>query len=116
MLMLQMETEALAIFLNQIAVCSSCKQKFVVCPFVDEETNRSYPFADRLINGRLINGLNRLKQTYPSMLLSRPQTSHFSNSSFVLHYRPCTDVNYILTIHIAKKKYSALEDFLSFYR
>ncbi len=23
-----------------------CKQKFVVCPFVDEETNGSYPFAN----------------------------------------------------------------------
>jgi hypothetical protein len=31
--------------------CSSCKRKTVVCPFVDEETNGSYQFA---------NGLNRL--------------------------------------------------------
>ncbi len=29
----------------------SCKPKFVNCPFVDKETNRSYPFA---------NGINRL--------------------------------------------------------
>jgi hypothetical protein len=33
-------------FLNPFTVCSSCKQKFVVCPFVDEETNTSYPFAN----------------------------------------------------------------------
>ncbi len=25
-----------------------CRQKFVVCPYVDEETNGSYPFANRL--------------------------------------------------------------------
>ncbi len=33
--------------------CLSCKRKFVICPFV-EETNGSYPFANR------INGLNGL--------------------------------------------------------
>ncbi len=26
--------------------CSSCKRKFVVCPFVDKEANGSYPFAN----------------------------------------------------------------------
>jgi demethoxyubiquinone hydroxylase (CLK1/Coq7/Cat5 family) len=41
--------EAQAIFQNQFTVCSSCKQKLVVRPFVDEETNGSYPFANRLI-------------------------------------------------------------------
>jgi hypothetical protein len=45
------KTEAQAIFLNPFTFCSSCKQKFVICPFVNEETNRSYPFA---------HGLNRL--------------------------------------------------------
>ncbi len=40
-----------AIFLNSFPVCSPCKQKFVVFPFVDEEKKRSYPFA---------NGLNGL--------------------------------------------------------
>ncbi len=35
-------------FFNPFTVFSSCKRKFVVCPFVDEETNRSYPFANRL--------------------------------------------------------------------
>jgi hypothetical protein len=30
--------EAQAIFLNLFTVWSSCKQKFVVCPYVDEET------------------------------------------------------------------------------
>ncbi len=31
-------TEAKAIFFNSFTVCSSCKWKFVVCPFVDKET------------------------------------------------------------------------------
>jgi hypothetical protein len=38
-------------FLNPFTVCSSYKRKFVICPFVDEETNGSYLFA---------NGLNGL--------------------------------------------------------
>jgi hypothetical protein len=42
------KTEAQAIFLNLLTVSPSCKRKFVVCPFVDEETNGSYPFADGL--------------------------------------------------------------------
>jgi hypothetical protein len=42
------QTEAMAIFLNPFTVCSPCIEKFVVCPFVDEETNGSYPFANRL--------------------------------------------------------------------
>jgi hypothetical protein len=50
----QMENGSPAIFLNLFTVCSSCKWKFVVCPFVDEETKGSNPFA----NGR--NGLNKL--------------------------------------------------------
>jgi hypothetical protein len=45
------KTEAQVIFLNPCTVCSSCTRKFVICPFVDEETNGSYPFA---------NGLNGL--------------------------------------------------------
>jgi hypothetical protein len=48
-----METEAQAIFLNLFTMCSSYKRKFGICPF-DKETNRSYPFANRL------NGLNEL--------------------------------------------------------
>jgi hypothetical protein len=36
------------IFFTLLTVCSSCKGKFVVCPFVDEETNGSYPFANKL--------------------------------------------------------------------
>ncbi len=35
-------------------VCSSCKLKFVICPFVDKETNRRYPFANGL---KKLNGL-----------------------------------------------------------
>jgi hypothetical protein len=44
-------------FLNLFTVCSMCKRKFVVCLFVDKETNRSYPLANGL-NG--LNGLNRV--------------------------------------------------------
>jgi hypothetical protein len=44
--------EKLAIFLNPFTVCVPCKQKFVICPFVEEETNGSYPFV--------ANGLKRL--------------------------------------------------------
>ncbi len=51
------KTEAMAIFLHLFSVCSSYKRKFVVCPFVDEETNGSYLFSNGL-NG--INGLARL--------------------------------------------------------
>ncbi len=42
------KTEAQAIFLNPFTICSSCKQKFVVCPFVDEDTNGRYLYANRL--------------------------------------------------------------------
>jgi hypothetical protein len=34
--------EAQAIFPNPFTVCSLCKWKFVVCLFVDEETNGNY--------------------------------------------------------------------------
>ncbi len=37
-----------------VTICSPCKRKFVVCLFVNEETNASYPFANGL------NGLNGL--------------------------------------------------------
>jgi hypothetical protein len=33
------KTEDRVIFLNPFIVCSSCKWKFVICRFVDEETN-----------------------------------------------------------------------------
>ncbi len=52
------KTEAQVIFLYPFTVCSSCKRKFVVCPFVYEETYRSYLFANGL------NGLNGLAQLY----------------------------------------------------
>ncbi len=42
------KTDAQAIFLNPFMVCSLCKWKFVVCPFVDNESNGNYPFAHRL--------------------------------------------------------------------
>ncbi len=46
--------EAQVFSLNQFSIWSAYKQKFVVCPFVQEETNGSYSFT----NG--INGINRL--------------------------------------------------------
>ncbi len=42
------KTEAEAIFLNPFTVCSSCQRKCVVSPFVDEETNGRYLFANGL--------------------------------------------------------------------
>ncbi len=38
----KMKREAQAIFFNLFTVWSSCKGKFVICPFVDEETKGSY--------------------------------------------------------------------------
>jgi hypothetical protein len=49
--------EAQAIFLNPFTVCSSCKKKVVICPFVEKETNGSCPFANGLI---LLNELAHL--------------------------------------------------------
>jgi hypothetical protein len=43
-----------AMFLHTLTIRSSCRQKFVACPFVDEETNESYQFANRL---NRLNGL-----------------------------------------------------------
>jgi hypothetical protein len=37
------ETEAQAIFFNPFTFCSSCERKFVVCQFIGEDTNGSYP-------------------------------------------------------------------------
>jgi hypothetical protein len=37
--------EAQAIFFDPFTVCSSFKRKFVVCPFVAEETDGNYQFA-----------------------------------------------------------------------
>jgi hypothetical protein len=48
------------IFLNLFTVCSSCKQKFVVCQLVDEESNENYPFANRL------NGLVHQCRQHPA--------------------------------------------------
>ncbi len=50
------------IFPNPLTICSLSKQKLVVCPFGDGETNGSYPFANRL------NVLNEFKQLCPSMV------------------------------------------------
>jgi hypothetical protein len=62
------KTVAQVIFLNPFTVCSSCKQKFVICPFIDEETNGSCPF------------LNRLNGLHPSMALT---TIHFPKTVLI---------------------------------
>jgi hypothetical protein len=54
------KTEAQAIFLNPFIICSSYKQKFAVCPFVDEDTNGGYPSASEL------NGLAHLCDLPPA--------------------------------------------------
>jgi hypothetical protein len=41
----KMETEAQPIFFHPFTVCSSFKQKYVICLFVDKEMNRSYSFG-----------------------------------------------------------------------
>jgi hypothetical protein len=41
----------------------SWKRKFVVFPFVDEETNGSYPLANRLNGLNGLNGLGHLRAT-----------------------------------------------------
>jgi hypothetical protein len=43
------KTESQAIFLNPFTVCSSCKRKFVVCPFVHEVTNGSLKEPTKVI-------------------------------------------------------------------
>ncbi len=39
------KAEVQVIFRNPFTVCSLCKRRFVVCPFVNEETNGSHSFA-----------------------------------------------------------------------
>jgi hypothetical protein len=51
------KTEVQVIVLNPFTLCSLCKWKFVVCPFVYIQTKGSYPFANRLSG---LDGLNRL--------------------------------------------------------
>ncbi len=50
--------EAQAIFLYLFNVCSLCKWKCVICPFVNKETNGSYMFANGL-NGLAYLGISR---------------------------------------------------------
>ncbi len=52
-----MKIEAQAIFLNPFTICSLFKWDFVFCLLIDEETNRSYPFANKL---NRLNGLSSL--------------------------------------------------------
>ncbi len=50
LLLFQMANGSLGNFCNLFNVCSSCKRKLVIHPFVDEETTRSYPFANGLMD------------------------------------------------------------------
>jgi hypothetical protein len=68
-IILPFQTEAQAIFLDPFIVCSSCKWKFVVRQFVDEETNGSYLFANRL------NGLAHLCFELTTLGIIRPSSS-----------------------------------------
>ncbi len=52
--------EARALFLNLFTVCSLYQQKFVVYPFVEEETNESFLFANRLNRLNGLKGLTHL--------------------------------------------------------
>jgi hypothetical protein len=54
------KTEAQAIFLNLFTICASPKWKFVICPFVDEEINRSYLWTKQTKQTKWTNRLNRL--------------------------------------------------------
>jgi hypothetical protein len=54
----KMENGSPGNLLNPFTICSSWKLKFVICPFVYEETNGKYPFA---------NGLHRLAHVNDSM-------------------------------------------------
>ncbi len=54
MLPIQMENGSPGDFFNPFTICSTCKQKFFIWPFIYEEPNGIYPFPSRL------NGLNRL--------------------------------------------------------
>jgi hypothetical protein len=77
------KTEAEAIFLNPFTLCSSCKRKFVVCPFVDEETNESYLFANGLNGLYGINGLAHLwSQPNINLLVLALQESRVQNLAF----------------------------------
>ncbi len=60
MLVFQTENGSPGIFLNPFTICSSCKRKFVVCPFVDKERNKSCLFA------------NELKRTCPQTRMDWP--------------------------------------------
>jgi hypothetical protein len=67
-------------FLNSFTVCPSCKRKFVVCLFVDEETNGSYQFANGL-NGPCLSmgaGMYILENT----LSPSPGAGEISAKSF----------------------------------
>ncbi len=62
------KTEAQAIFLNPFTVCSSCKRKFAVCLFVDEETNGS------LQRDLPINGINNVSFILPQSVVVHPES------------------------------------------
>ncbi len=85
-----------AIFLNSFTVCSSCKQKFFICPFADKETNKSYTFANRL------NGLAHLcaihKNNFDFGNLTRglyfgPKTIFIPPPFWKLYFSPSRDTS-----------------------
>ncbi len=76
MLPFQTENESPGNVLNPFTVCSPCKRNFVVCPFADENTNRSYPLANGLHG---INGINE------SAYLANSYAIHL----YMLNETPC---------------------------
>jgi hypothetical protein len=75
----QMENGSLDNFPSSVYRLLSCKQKFVISLFVDEETIRSYPFANGL------NGLTNLPiYAYSFPNGKRIKSTEYNNHLFML--------------------------------
>jgi hypothetical protein len=74
------DTEAEVISLHPFTVGSSCEWMFVVCPFVDAETNRSYPIC------KPTKMAKRTKRTCPSMSMSFYRPEHCCFCLSELHF------------------------------
>jgi hypothetical protein len=81
------KTENRMIFLNPFTVYASCKQKFVVFPFYDEETNGSYPFPNEL-NGPAhlwISNINYWRNKVHATLMRKPHPPPPNTGSTVIY-------------------------------
>jgi hypothetical protein len=77
----KMENGSRGDFLNPFTVCSSCKRKFVVCPFVDEETSGSYPFANGLGYLWLSFSCDYFNPTVPMLLSTGSAAARYTYGS-----------------------------------